>query len=95
MTPDDLVEPVDGRGSLGHNRAAPEELLIRLLDINPGFLWRQNLPAVALDAAVAHPDRDVRSRVVEARHELPVPRPPGVGPARPAERWPGPEGVRA
>ncbi|MFD3875429.1 hypothetical protein [Streptomyces sp. NPDC058623] len=70
MTLDNLVQPIDGWSSLGYNRAAPEELLIRLLDIDPGFLWRQDLPAVVLDAAAAHPDRNVRGRLVETRHEL-------------------------
>ncbi|MET9604072.1 PE-PGRS family protein [Streptomyces sp. NPDC006512] len=70
MTPDELTEPVDGWAFLGHNRAAPEELLVRLLDVAPDFLWRKDLPARVLDAAVGHPDRAVRGRVVEARHEL-------------------------
>ncbi|MFD9409747.1 PE-PGRS family protein [Streptomyces sp. NPDC059989] len=70
MTFDDVVWPVHGWGSLGYNRAAPEDLLVRLLDVAPGFLWRQDLPAVVLDAAVAHPDRNVRGRLVEARHDL-------------------------
>ncbi|MGW0859300.1 hypothetical protein [Streptomyces sp. NPDC002690] len=46
---------------LGNNPAAPDELLIRLLDVEDGFLHGCDRPAV-LDAAVAHPDPRVRSR---------------------------------
>ncbi|MFD7323507.1 PE-PGRS family protein [Streptomyces sp. NPDC059875] len=72
MTLDALGKPVHGWDFLGFNRAAPEDLLIRLLDIDPGFLWREDLPSAVLDAAVVHPDPHVRGRVVEARHELTV-----------------------
>ncbi|TXS49877.1 PE-PGRS family protein [Streptomyces sp. t39] len=70
MTFEDVVEPVEGWGLLGFNRAAPEELLVRLLDIDARFLWREDLPAAVLDAAVTHPGQDIRSRLVEASHEL-------------------------
>ncbi|MET9429648.1 PE-PGRS family protein [Streptomyces sp. NPDC003036] len=70
MTLDDVGKPVHGWHCLGYNRAAPEELLIRLLDAEPGFLWRKDLPPAVLDAAVDHPDAQVRGRVVEARQEL-------------------------
>ncbi|MCX5400530.1 hypothetical protein [Streptomyces sp. NBC_00102] len=46
---------------LGNNPAAPDGLLIRLLDVEDGFLHGCDRPAV-LDAAVAHPDPRVRSR---------------------------------
>ncbi|GLF95325.1 hypothetical protein [Streptomyces yaizuensis] len=45
---------------IGSNPAAPDELLIRLLDVAEGFLDSCDRPAV-LDAAVAHPDPQVRS----------------------------------
>ncbi|WP_435972156.1 hypothetical protein [Streptomyces sp. Qhu_M48] len=46
---------------IGFNPAAPDELLIRLLDVEVGFLHGCDRPAV-LDAAVTHPDPKVRSR---------------------------------
>ncbi|MFE6176069.1 hypothetical protein [Streptomyces sp. NPDC056464] len=46
---------------IGFNPAATDELLIRLLDVEEGFLHGCDRPAV-LDAAVAHPDPRVRSR---------------------------------
>lgn len=46
---------------LGSNPAATDELLIRLLDVEEGFLHGCDRPAV-LDAAVAHPDPQVRAR---------------------------------
>lgn len=70
MTLDEPTEPVEGWDHLGFNRAAPEDLLIRLLDVEPGFLWREDLPPAVLDAAVVHPDGRIRGRIVEARHEL-------------------------
>ncbi|MET9376499.1 PE-PGRS family protein [Streptomyces sp. NPDC002992] len=70
MTVDELGEPVGGWEHLGFNRTAPEDLLIRLLGVEPGFLWRTDLPPAVLDAAVGHPDTKVRGRVVEARQEL-------------------------
>lgn len=50
---------------IGHNPAAPDELLIRLLDVDTAFLYSCDRPAV-LDAAVAHPDPRVRARLTEA-----------------------------
>lgn len=70
MTFEDLAEPIEGWSLLGFNRAAPEELLIRLLDIDARFLWREDLPPAVLDAAVTHPDRNIRGRLVEAMHQL-------------------------
>ncbi|MEU2390521.1 PE-PGRS family protein [Streptomyces sp. NPDC007369] len=52
---------------LSRNRAAPDGLLVRLLDRYPALLWRQELPRAVVDAAVAHPDRQVRARAAEAR----------------------------
>ncbi|MFF7777515.1 hypothetical protein ACFZCG_24240 [Streptomyces tanashiensis] len=46
---------------IGSNPAAPDELLIRLLDVEVGFLHGCDRPAV-LDAALAHPDPQVRAR---------------------------------
>ncbi|GGV70635.1 hypothetical protein GCM10010277_81820 [Streptomyces longisporoflavus] len=46
---------------IGSNPAAPDELLIRLLDVEEGFLHGCDRPAV-LDAALSHPDPRVRSR---------------------------------
>lgn len=45
---------------IGFNPAAPDDLLIRLLDVEEGFLRGCARPAV-LDAALAHPDSRVRS----------------------------------
>ncbi|MGW6305746.1 hypothetical protein ACWFRQ_19335 [Streptomyces niveus] len=53
--------PVHWAEAIGSNPAAPDELLIRLLDVADGFLHGCDRPAV-LDAAVAHPDPRVRSR---------------------------------
>ncbi|MFF9014141.1 PE-PGRS family protein [Streptomyces sp. NPDC014870] len=70
MTLDDLGRPVRGWDFLGFNRAAPDELLIRLLDIDPSFVSREDLPRIVLDAALRHPDREVRERLLESRRGL-------------------------
>ncbi|MFE9406476.1 hypothetical protein ACFYNY_32760 [Streptomyces sp. NPDC006530] len=49
---------------IGSNPAAPDELLIRLLDVAEGFLHGCDRPAV-LDAAVAHPNPRVRSTLAD------------------------------
>lgn len=53
--------PLHWAEGIGSNPAAPDELLIRLLDVEVGFLHGCDRPAV-LDAAVTHPDPRVRSR---------------------------------
>ncbi|SEB59756.1 hypothetical protein [Streptomyces sp. TLI_105] len=53
--------PLHWAEGIGSNPAAPDELLIRLLDVEEGFLHGCDRPAV-LDAAVSHPDPQVRSR---------------------------------
>lgn len=53
--------PLHWAEGIGFNPAATDELLIRLLDVEEGFLHGCDRPAV-LDAAVAHPDPRVRSR---------------------------------
>ncbi|WP_405566936.1 hypothetical protein OG317_01105 [Streptomyces sp. NBC_01167] len=53
--------PLHWAEGIGSNPAAPDKLLIRLLDVEVGFLHGCDRPAV-LDAAVAHPDPQVRSR---------------------------------
>jgi hypothetical protein len=51
---------------LGYNRAAPADVLIRLLDTKRlDFLYRSDLPSEVLDAAVAHPSKRVWGRVAE------------------------------
>ncbi|AZM92755.1 hypothetical protein [Streptomyces sp. W1SF4] len=57
--------PLHWADRIGFNPAAPDELLIRLLDVEDGFLYGCDRPAV-LDAAVAHPDPRVRSRPADA-----------------------------
>ncbi|MFB8080001.1 hypothetical protein [Streptomyces sp. NPDC056013] len=52
--------PLHWAEAIGFNPAAPDELLIRLLDVELGFLHGCDRPAV-LDAAVAHPDPKVRA----------------------------------
>ncbi|MEU9706415.1 PE-PGRS family protein [Streptomyces sp. NPDC047981] len=69
MNLDDVGEPVDGWG-LGFNRATPEDLLIRLLDVEPHFLFRRDLPPSVLESAVGHPARKVRAVLLDARPEL-------------------------
>ncbi|MGE7386267.1 hypothetical protein ACQKM2_12410 [Streptomyces sp. NPDC004126] len=56
--------PLHWAERIGFNPAAPDELLIRLLDVEEGFLHGCDRPAV-LDAAVAHPDPRVRSTPAE------------------------------
>ncbi|MGQ4431731.1 MULTISPECIES: hypothetical protein [unclassified Streptomyces] len=52
---------------LGLNRAAPAETLVRLLHADEmHFLYRTDLPAGVLDAAVAHPSRRVRGMAAES-----------------------------
>ncbi|WP_189971090.1 hypothetical protein [Streptomyces violascens] len=53
--------PLHWADGIGSNPAAPDDLLIRLLDVEEGFLHGCDRPAI-LDAAVAHPDPQVRSR---------------------------------
>ena len=53
--------PLHWAEGIGSNPAATDELLIRLLDVETGFLHGCDRPAV-LDAAMAHPDPQVRSR---------------------------------
>ncbi|WP_329113835.1 hypothetical protein [Streptomyces sp. NBC_01465] len=59
--PDRPAWPLHWAEGIGSNPAAPDELLIQLLDVDEGFLHGCDRPAV-LDAAVAHPDPQVRSR---------------------------------
>jgi hypothetical protein len=56
--------PLHWAEGIGSNPAATDELLIRLLDVYDGFLHGCDRPAV-LDAAVAHPDPRVRSRLAD------------------------------
>lgn len=55
---------------LGLNRAAPAEVLISLFDVGRHpivyFLYRDDLPAGVLDAAVIHPSRRVRAMAAES-----------------------------
>ncbi|MFF3609723.1 hypothetical protein [Streptomyces sp. NPDC002463] len=54
------ARPLHWAEGIGSNPAAPDELLIRLLDVAEGFLHGCDRPAV-LDAAVSHPDPRVRA----------------------------------
>lgn len=56
--------PLHWTEGIGFNPAATDELLIRLLDVDEGFLHGCDRPAV-LDAAMAHPDPQVRSRLAD------------------------------
>ncbi|MFB6889786.1 PE-PGRS family protein [Kitasatospora sp. NPDC056327] len=67
---DALTGPGRHWWTMGFNRAVPEELLVRLLDVEPGFLFRKDLSPAVLDAAVDHPDRNVRGMLVEGRPAL-------------------------
>lgn len=52
---------------LGFNPAAPTEVLVGLFDAGEaGFLYRTDLPADVLDAAVVHPSRSVWGRAAES-----------------------------
>ncbi|MFE1949292.1 hypothetical protein ACFW9D_02350 [Streptomyces sp. NPDC059524] len=53
--------PLHWADGIGSNPSAPDALLIRLLDVEVGFLHGCDRPAV-LDAALAHPDPEVRAR---------------------------------
>lgn len=53
---------------LGFNRAAPARVLLDILTAGRAdFLFREDLPAGIVDAAVVHPSRRVRGIVMEAR----------------------------
>lgn len=53
---------------LGFNRAAPNHVLLRLLDAGSvGFLFRRDLPTVLVDAAIVHQDRRVLATIIESR----------------------------
>ncbi|BAJ27163.1 MULTISPECIES: hypothetical protein [Kitasatospora] len=55
------------RSGLGHRADAPVEVLIALLDGDaPYFLYRRDLPAPVLDAAVLHPSKGVWGRAAES-----------------------------
>jgi len=54
---------------LGFNRAAPDDVLCRLLGVAKGFLWR-TLPTAVVDAAVAHPDWPVRGQLAESQPDM-------------------------
>ncbi|MFG3280932.1 hypothetical protein [Streptomyces sp. NPDC048111] len=56
--------PLHWAEGLGFNPAAPDALLIRLLDVAEGFLHGCGRPAV-LDAAVTHPEARVRAATVD------------------------------
>lgn len=57
---------------IGFNRAAPDDLLVGLLDLDvTGFLHRDDLPEAVVDAALVHPSRRVRSSVAEIRRLVP------------------------
>ncbi|MFD3696225.1 PE-PGRS family protein [Streptomyces sp. NPDC058646] len=58
------------RNGLVWNRAAPDGILVRLLDTTPALLWRRDLPQAVLDAAADHPDGAVRGRLAEAASHL-------------------------
>ncbi|MFG2776517.1 hypothetical protein ACGFY7_01490 [Streptomyces prunicolor] len=52
---------------LGLNKAAPVEVLVNLFDVGEAsFLYRTDLPTGVLDAAVAHPSRNVWGRAAES-----------------------------
>lgn len=55
---------------LGFNRAAPAEVLVSLFDAGESpfvyFLYRDDLPAGVLDAAIVHPDRNIRALAAES-----------------------------
>ncbi|MGW6875537.1 PE-PGRS family protein [Streptomyces xanthophaeus] len=53
------------RDGLAWNRAAPDEVLVRLLDTTPALLWRRDLSDAVLHAAAGHPDRAVHGRLAE------------------------------
>uniref|UniRef100_A0AAU2VF32 PE-PGRS family protein n=1 Tax=Streptomyces sp. NBC_00003 TaxID=2903608 RepID=A0AAU2VF32_9ACTN len=63
--PGRLAWPLHWAERIGSNPAAPDELLIQMLDVDEGFLRGCDRPAV-LDAAVAHPDPRVRSTPADA-----------------------------
>ncbi|MFI2345809.1 hypothetical protein ACH492_01840 [Streptomyces sp. NPDC019443] len=54
---------------LGFNPAAPEDVLRRLLGRSSHFLWRK-LPSAVVDAAVVHPEWNVRGRFAEAQPDM-------------------------
>lgn len=54
---------------LGFNRAAPVDVLLSLLDAGAAdFLFREDLPAEVMDAAVVHDARDVRAIAADSGH---------------------------
>lgn len=59
---------------IGFNRAAPDDLLVGLLDLDlTGFLHRDDLPEGVVDAALVHPSRRVRGGVAEIHAARPGP----------------------
>ncbi|MBT2386627.1 PE-PGRS family protein [Streptomyces sp. ISL-11] len=56
--------------SLAFNEAADEEVLLRLVGLTAHHFWRGDLPAVVIDAAVAHPSWQVRGALADIRQDL-------------------------
>ncbi|MFF4391019.1 PE-PGRS family protein [Streptomyces sp. NPDC001552] len=55
----------------GLSRIAPADVLVRLLDVvGPSVVL--DLQAEAIDAAIAHPDRRIRSRLAEFRRDMSI-----------------------
>ncbi|MCX4695238.1 hypothetical protein [Streptomyces sp. NBC_01408] len=73
------------RDGLVRNRAAPDEILLRLLDTTPALLRRRDPPDAVIAASADHPDhpagtdRAVRGRLAEARIRAGMPTEHGSG----------------
>ncbi|MFF9847353.1 PE-PGRS family protein [Streptomyces litmocidini] len=70
MEHDELGDFVPGWDWIGLNRGLPADLLIRVLSMNAGLLFRTDLPPAVVDAAAGHPDRGVRGALSDARTAL-------------------------
>ncbi|MFJ8663446.1 PE-PGRS family protein [Streptomyces sp. NPDC093795] len=57
-------------GWLGLNDAASDQVLIRLLDLGAGYFLHRPLSTAVLDAAIAHPDREIRGMLAEYQRSM-------------------------
>lgn len=55
---------------LGFNDAASDAVLIRLLDMGAGYFLHRTVSATVIDAAIAHPDRQLRAEVAKHQRSL-------------------------
>ncbi|MEU8619911.1 PE-PGRS family protein [Streptomyces sp. NPDC048623] len=67
---DTLAGPARDWRGLGGNPVAPDDVLIRLLDVWPQLLYRRDLPVAVIEAAIGHTSWKMRAGLAETRPDL-------------------------